>query len=488
MGPKGIRPAFLLALLASAALLQPAMAAEPRPASQHFGDYLAGRAAQRQNDWVVAAAAMNRALVVAPPDSELRHNTLLLAIAAGDVTAAARIAATTPAGASDAPIAALTLTVERLAKNDLAGATKLLATMPSAGVTHLARPLIEARLAAARGDMKAARTALDPMFEIEPTRELGELEASRLGDKLAPVRAIARGLSEYAGFLAAQEQLDPSLLLARLALHLAPNDPSALVRAAEALARQGRPAEALVLFDRIPANDGWSSTATRGAIDCLHALKRDGDARARAEAAVKARPADVDARLKLGDLLRKQKSYAEAANAYDTALQMMPADAPRRWIVLYARGASRERTGDWDAAEADLLQSLALKPEAPTLLNFIGFAWAERGVNLDRAREMLERAVALAPQDGAIADSLGWTYFRLGKFTRAVEELERAVALQPGDGVINDHLGDAYWRAGRVREAEFQWVRAQHLATDPATARSIEAKLQKGLAAVNFSR
>jgi tetratricopeptide (TPR) repeat protein len=260
------------------------------------------------------------------------------------------------------------------------------------------------------------------------------------------------------------------------------------VRAAEALARQGRPAEALALFDKVPASSNWASSAARGAVDCLHALKRGDEARARAEAAVKANPNDIDARLKLGDLLRKQKAYAEAANAYDVALKMLPAESPRRWIVLYARGASRERIGDWDAAEADLLQSLALKPETPTLLNFIGFAWAERGLNLPRARELLERAVKLAPEDGAIADSLGWVLYRQGEFASAVEQLERAAALQPSDGVINDHLGDAYWRVGRTREAEFQWTRAVHLATDPVTARSIEAKLHAGLAAAELPR
>ncbi|GIL41755.1 hypothetical protein TMPK1_39920 [Rhodospirillales bacterium TMPK1] len=479
MGLKGI----VAGALAAAALAQPASAGE-----QKLGDYLAGRAAQRQNDWVAASSAMTRALSVAPPDSDLRHNTLLLAIAAGDIATAARIAATTPPGSTDSPIASLTLAVEKLGKGDVAGASKATDAMPSAGVTHLARPLLAARFAAARGDLRAARAALDPMFEIDPTKDLGELEAARLDDKLSPVRAIARGLSEYAGFLAAQEQLDPSLLLSRLSLHLVPNEPSALVRAAEALARQGRPAEALALFDKVPAKDFWATTASRGAVDCLHALKRSGEARARAEAAVKANPKDVDARLKLGDLLRKQKSYAEAAAAYDTALAMLPADSPRRWIVLYARGASRERIGDWDAAEADLLQSLSLKPETPTLLNFIGFAWAERGMNLTRARELLERAVKLAPDDGAIADSLGWTLYRQGEFGGAVLELERAAALQPSDGVINDHLGDAYWRVGRTREAEFQWVRAVHLATDPVTARSIEAKLQQGLAAADLSR
>jgi tetratricopeptide (TPR) repeat protein len=483
---------IVAALLASAGLGSEARAADGVPPArvgqEQFGAYLTGRAAQRRNDWQTASAAMARALGAAPAEAELRHSTLLLAIAAGDIATAARVAATTPQDSNDTPIAALTLAVDRLAQNDLAGARRWAEAMPSIGITHLARPLLLARLAVARGDAKAARDALNPLFEHEATRDLGEVEAAHLDDKAKLPQAVARGLSEFAGFLAGQQQLDPALLLARLSLRLVPDEASALTRAAEALARQGRPREALALYDAVPAASGWAAVAARGAVDCLQALDRPAEARARAEAAATSKPDDVDARLKLGDLLRKQRAYAEAVAAYDRALSMLPADSPRRWIVLYARGAARERAGDWAGAETDLLQSLSLKPETPTLLNFLGFAWAERGVNLDRARELLERAVQLAPEDGAVADSLGWTLYRQGDFPHAVAELERAVALQPGDGVINDHLGDAYWRVGRTREAEFQWARAVKMASDPGTARAIEAKLQDGLAAVDIRR
>ena len=94
---------------------------------------------------------------------------------------------------------------------------------------------------------------------------------------------------------------------------------------------------------------------------------------------------------------------------------------------------------------------------------------------------MLVRATELRPQDGNIADSLGWVLFRLGDQRGAVHWLERAVELEPRNSVINDHLGDAYWAIGRQREAQFQWRRAAALEPEPADLVKIEAKLRDGL-------
>ncbi|MDD3446051.1 MAG: tetratricopeptide repeat protein, partial [Zavarzinia sp.] len=85
------------------------------------------------------------------------------------------------------------------------------------------------------------------------------------------------------------------------------------------------------------------------------------------------------------------------------------------------------------------------------------------------------------PDDGYIIDSLGWVYFRQGRFDEAVVELEKAVSLRPGDPTLNDHLGDAYWAVGRKREAEFQWRTALALKPDAEQQALIEAKLEKGL-------
>jgi len=183
----------------------------------------------------------------------------------------------------------------------------------------------------------------------------------------------------------------------------------------------------------------------------------------------------------LGDTLRGMQRFREANAAYSRALTLYDPADPARWFVLYTRGMTYHRLDDWPAAEADLRQSIALKPGQPQVLNYLGYSMVERGENLDEALTMIEDAVREQPQNGAIVDSLGWVQFRLGLFDDAVFHLERAAELLPVDPVINDHLGDAYWAVGRINEARFQWQRALSFDPEAADAVRLRAKLDVGL-------
>jgi Flp pilus assembly protein TadD len=120
-------------------------------------------------------------------------------------------------------------------------------------------------------------------------------------------------------------------------------------------------------------------------------------------------------------------------------------------------------------------------------MNYLGYSWVDKNMNLEEALEMIQRAVELRPSDGYIVDSLGWAYYKLGRFEDAVRELERAVSLRPEDPVLNDHLGDAYWRVGRRLEATFQWSYARDLKPEPDVLAEVEKKLQKGLPPITAS-
>ena len=151
------------------------------------------------------------------------------------------------------------------------------------------------------------------------------------------------------------------------------------------------------------------------------------------------------------------------------------------WRLYYARGATLERMGRWKDAEADLVTGLKLRPDEPELMNYLGYGWIDRGERLSEAMAMVEKAVAANPQSGAMIDSLGWAYFRLGDYKRAVEKLEQAVELEAGDPEINNHLGDAYWMIGRKDEAVFQWRRVLTLKPDAKIKADAEQKLASGL-------
>ena len=142
---------------------------------------------------------------------------------------------------------------------------------------------------------------------------------------------------------------------------------------------------------------------------------------------------------------------------------------------------SYERSNQWEKAEKDFLYALELSPQQPLVLNYLGYTWIDYGINLKKAENFIREAIKLRPKDGYFIDSLGWAYYRQGKYDLAVLELEKAVGLIPNDPVINDHLGDALFRAGYYNEAKYQWNRALLYEPDKELKDNIKFKLEKGL-------
>jgi len=186
----------------------------------------------------------------------------------------------------------------------------------------------------------------------------------------------------------------------------------------------------------------------------------------------------------LGDVLRQQERYGEAAKAYSQALKLIPEPSQGDWFLFYARGISYERDDQWDKAEADFLAALKLNPDQPQVMNYLGYSMLEKQIRLEDALEMIERAVKARPRDGYITDSLGWALYRLRRFDEAVGYMERAAELEPVDPIVSDHLGDALWAVGRKVEAKFQWQRAMSFEPEDADAKRIRRKLEVGLDAV----
>ena len=137
------------------------------------------------------------------------------------------------------------------------------------------------------------------------------------------------------------------------------------------------------------------------------------------------------------------EKFADAVNAYDQAEKTIRSSSKRDWPTFYARAMAKEKLKQLDKSEADIQIALKLSPEQPELLNYLGYSWVDRGRNIPQALAMLEKARSLRPYDGYIVDSVGWAYYRLGRYDDAAKTLEAAVLLVPGDPTINEHLGDA---------------------------------------------
>ncbi len=189
----------------------------------------------------------------------------------------------------------------------------------------------------------------------------------------------------------------------------------------------------------------------------------------------------IDLYQTIGNMLRGRKQFSEAADNYSKAIALIPKIEKDNWDQFYSRAVCYERLGKWDKAEPDFKKALELSPNEPLILNYLGYSWVDRNENVPEALALIKKAVELKPEDGYYIDSLGWAYFRLGRFDEAVEQLERAVELKAEDPTINDHLGDAYWRAGRKLEAQFQWSTALVSKPEPEEIPKLQAKMKDGL-------
>ena len=146
--------------------------------------------------------------------------------------------------------------------------------------------------------------------------------------------------------------------------------------------------------------------------------------------------------------------------------------------LLYEYGMLLEDNGDHVAALAVMQKIISIKPDNAAALNFVGFSWADKKINLDQALEYIQRAVELKPDDGYIRDSLGWVYYRLGKLGQAIKELEAAVHLSPEDAPILEHLGDVYLEKGRVRDALQTYRKAVKFAAEDKDKNRIREKIR----------
>ena len=304
-----------------------------------------------------------------------------------------------------------------------------------------------------------------------------------------PATAIVSGGAEGAAevfFNAANigmrtSAIELALIYGQLALDLRPDFPSTRVLVGRMLESFGRDEEAIAAYGLVNKASplSWSARLRRAA--GLARLERDDEAIGVLRRMAAERAERTDALTRLGDIFRTRKRFSESVEAYDAAIARIGSIEARHWRLLFSRGISLERSRNWPRAEKDLLAALKLSPDQPYLLNYLGYSWVDQGIKIEDARKMIERAVELEPQSGAIVDSLGWALYRIGDYDEAVAQLERAVELEPLDPTVNDHLGDAYWRVGRRNEAMFQWRRALNL--DPETDRVaiIEDKIARGL-------
>ncbi len=274
---------------------------------------------------------------------------------------------------------------------------------------------------------------------------------------------------------------DTAAVYFALANHLDPELDSAKALWADTLDRVNRRDAAIALLESIPEGS-VHHTSAQGQL--AWALRREGRNEEALEIAREtlARTDNRNIRVQLADLLQSLDRDGEAVQTFSDVIAADEAAGEYDWRIYFFRGGARERLGQWAPAEDDLKTALNLNPNDPTIMNYLGYSWINRGINLEQGLSLIEDALRLAPNNGAITDSLGWAHYKLGNYERAVFYLERATELAPDVAEILDHLGDAYWQTGRFKEAGYQWERALKYSTDDAEQDQLRRKLDGGLA------
>ena len=140
-------------------------------------------------------------------------------------------------------------------------------------------------------------------------------------------------------------------------------------------------------------------------------------------------------------------------------------------------GALQERQKEYDKAAATFRQVIALDPKHASALNYLGYMWADLGVNLKEALELIKQAVALDPNNGAYLDSLGWVYFKMDRIEEAERYLVSALDRVRRDPTIHDHMGDLYYRKGEYRQARSSWQHSVAYGQDEEETRKVRKKM-----------
>ena len=322
------------------------------------------------------------------------------------------------------------------------------------------------------------RVAEDPYPDPEVLYALERAEAGRRAPRLDANEYAARALYALTRALTRNSPGDYTALFQRLVERVDPEFARNRYSLAQTLESIDMDGEALAIYESL----GGTAFETRAKVDAAWLLFTTGR---REEALLRAEQLQSDrmdetARLLLADIYRLTDQCERALPIYASVVEA-DRSARQRWQPAFFEGICYQQLGDWDNAEARYIQALEYAPDEPRVLNHLGYNWIVFGEHVEEGLDMVRRAAELAPDNGAILDSVGWGLYKLGRYEEAVGYLERAAVASPGNATINWHLGDAYARQGRMLEARFSWEHALELGPEPRERALIEARLEGGI-------
>ena len=327
---------------------------------------------------------------------------------------------------------------------DRKGAADLLKQALARSPQNVQLRLTYASLLSQGGDYKAAAKLLDKGPQSAETYALRAGLAAQAHDKQAIAR-LYRQLKQAP----ANVREGSAFLLGQLA------------------EMQDRNDEALAWYDQVGDDDPHAFDADLRSAVILHTQGKVDDAHAlldQLETAYLDQPEELRRAWQAdAELYMREQHYAQAAKAYDHALQVLPDDPG----LLYGRGLAYAEANEIDQAVADFRHLLRLKPDDIDASNALGYTLADAGRDLPEAKKLIEVARAAKPHDPAIADSWGWLQYRLGHLDEAARTLRQAWGAAK-DADVGVHLGEVLWKLGKRQDAQHVFDQVRKL--DPRNA------------------
>ena len=184
----------------------------------------------------------------------------------------------------------------------------------------------------------------------------------------------------------------------------------------------------------------------------------------------------------MANIYKRNKEFEKSIKYYSLLLKKLNENSDEYADILYKRGSSYERLGDYKSSDKDLIKSLSITPNDPYVLNYLGYSWLERGYKIQDAISMLDKAYNQKKNDPFIIDSVGWGYYLIGDFVNAEIFLRKAIELMPNDPIVNDHYGDVLWKLNRKIQARYYWQSILNFKeSENKMKKNVSKKLLKGL-------
>jgi tetratricopeptide (TPR) repeat protein len=184
----------------------------------------------------------------------------------------------------------------------------------------------------------------------------------------------------------------------------------------------------------------------------------------------------------MGNIYKKNNEFKKSIKLYSLVLKKLDKSSDSYAEILYRRGGSYERVGDYLNSDKDLIKSLSMNPDDPYVMNYLAYGWLERNYKIDEAVAMLNKAYQKKKNDPYIIDSVGWGYYLIEDYVNAEKFLQRAIEIMPKDPIVNDHYGDVLWKLNRKLQAKYYWESVFNSGeANDELKENISIKLLKGL-------